>query len=345
MSSVATRNWRETARALFRTLSKTLLRWLPGIVITALAIWLLSRMINWGEFLAALGRIPVWLIVLTVFIYLVTMVLRALAWQFLLQRQISAPRTVLTLNEGYLFNNILPFRMGELARAFLMGRQTRRGTFYVLSTIVVERSYDMAIAASLLLLTLPLALNMEWARPVTTLLLVIIVAGLLAVYLAARHRERVEGLVDRLAGRWGWVRRWVVPQVHSILSGFSVLTRFEFFAGSLGLLVSSWVLSILRDWFLIRAFVPDAPLWWAALGISASNIAGAIPSMMASLGTFELGAVGALTLVGMSEEHILAYAIIMHIIHLIFSSLIGAFGLSREGQTFSELYAEIRRAR
>jgi uncharacterized protein (TIRG00374 family) len=341
VSSVISRNWRET----IRTLPRVLLRWLPGIIITALAVWLLARVINWGEFLAALVKIPVWLLILSVCIYLVSMVVRALAWQFLLQRQVGAPRVVLTLNEGYFFNNILPFRMGELARAFLMGRHSHRGTFYVLSTIVVERSYDLVIAAGLLLVTIPLALNLEWARPIATLLLVVIVAGLFAVYLAARHRERVEDLVDRLAGRWGWVKRWVLPQVHSVLSGFSVLTRFEYFAGSFGLLAMSWFLAILRDWLLIRVFVPDAPLWWAALGISAANIAGAVPSVMASLGTYELGAVTALTLVGMNQAYVLAYALIVHVTHLIFSSLIGAYGLSREGQTISELYAEIRRAR
>lgn len=337
MSSVVSGNERFSARSL--------LRWIPGILGTGLAIWLLARVIDWKAFLAALGQVPVGIIFLTILIYLITMVLRALAWQYLLQRQVSATRAVLTLNEGYLFNNILPFRMGELARAFLMGQHSRRGMFYALSTIVVERSYDLVIAASLLLATLPLALGLEWARPVATLLLVIILAGLFAVYLAARHRERVEGFVDRLAGRWDWVRRLVLPQVHSVLSGFSVLTRFEFFAGSFGLLALSWFISILRDWMLIRVFEPQAPLWWAALGISASNIAGAIPGMMASIGTFELGAVGALGLVGMAREHILAYAVIMHIIHLIFSSLIGALGLSREGQTFSELYAQIRGAK
>ena len=60
-------------------------------------------------------------------IYLVSMVVRALAWQFLLQRKVTADQVVLTLNEGYFFNNILPFRMGELARAFLMGRRSRLG--------------------------------------------------------------------------------------------------------------------------------------------------------------------------------------------------------------------------
>lgn len=341
MSSVVSRNWRSTARSLLRSS----LRWLPGVLVTILAIWLLARAINWGEFLASLAKVPLGVLLLTVIIYLVSMVVRALAWQFLLQRQVSAPRVILTLNEGYLFNNILPFRMGELARAFLMGRQSRRGMFYVLSTIVVERSYDLVIAASMLLMTLPLALKLEWARPVATLLLGVMLIGLFIVYLAARHRERVESWIDRLAGRWNWVKRWVLPQVHSILSGFSVLTRAEFFAGSFGLLALSWFLAIIRDWLLIRVFVPGAPFWWAALGISASNILGAVPSVMASLGTYELGAVGALTLVGMAKEAVLAYALIVHVTHLIFSSLIGAYGLSQEGQTISEIYAEIRRAR
>ena len=337
MSSAVSRDWRTTARSL--------LRWLPGILITTLALWLLARAIDWQTFLASLAAIPIGILLLSIPIYLIGLTLRALAWQFLLQRKVSPKDAILALSEGYFFNNILPFRLGELARAFLLGRRSRLGTFHILPTIVVERSYDLVIAASLLLVTLPLALRLEWARPIALVLLAVILGGLFLVYLAARNREWVEALVDRLAGRWGLVRRFVLPQLHSILNGFSVLTRVEFFAGSFGLLALSWFLAILRDWLLIRVFVPDAPLWWAALGISASNIVGAVPSVMASLGTYELGAVGALTLVGMAEENILAYALVTHVTHLIFSSLIGAYGLAQEGQTISEVYNDIRRAR
>lgn len=337
MSSVAVRDWRATARSM--------LRWLPGVLVTILAVWLLSRAIEWEKFLASLASVPVGVLLIVVALYLVTMVLRALAWQFLLKRQVSPARAVLAMNEGYFFNNVLPFRLGELARAFLLGRRSHLGTFYVLSTIVVERSFDLALAASLLLITLPLALELDWARPIAALLLAAIIGGLFALYLAARNREWVEGRIERLAGRWGLVRRFLLPQIHSILNGFSALTRFEYFAGGLGLLASSWLLSVVRDWFLIRVFVPDAPIWWAALGISAANMMGAVPSMMAALGTFELGATGALSLVGMPAEAALAYALIVHVTHLISSSLIGAYAMSQEGQTFSELYAEIRRAR
>lgn len=337
MSSVQARDWRVTARSA--------LRWLPGVLVTLLAFFLLARQIEWNTFLASLASVPPGILLLSSLIYLVGMVLRGLAWQYLLQRKVLARKVIFALNEGYFFNNILPFRMGELARAFLLGRSSHLGMFHILPTIVVERSYDLAIAAGLLLATLPLALGLAWARPVALLLLGLIALGLFALYLAARNREWVENLVERLAGRWSPVRRFLLPQLHNILNGFSVLTKAEYFFGSLGLLAASWFIAMLRDWLLIRVFVPEAPLWWAALGISAANIAGAVPSVMASLGTYELGAVGALTLVGMQEESILAYALITHVTHLIFSTLIGAYAVSREGQTFSDLVADIRRAR
>jgi glycosyltransferase 2 family protein len=335
VSSIATNDWRTTARSL--------LRWLPGIIVTSLAIFLLGRLIDWQTFFVALFSIPIGIILLSIAIYLVSMVARALAWHFLLQRKAEPKRVILALNEGYFFNNILPFRIGELARAFLLGRRSHLGMFYVLSTIVVERSYDLAIAAGLLLITLPLALQLDWARPIAAVLLLVIVFGLIALYLAARNREWVELQVERLAGRWGLVRRFVLPQLHGLLNGFSVLTRFEFFAGSFGLLLLSWVLAIVRDWLLIRSFIADAPFWWAALGISAANIMGAVPFAMGALGTYELGGTGALTLVGMPSEMALAYILVVHVTHLFFSTLFGAYAISQEGQTFSELVAEIRR--
>ena len=102
---------------------------------------------------------------------------------------------------------------------------------------------------------------------------------------------------------------------------------------------------MLRDWILLRVVMPQAPLWWAVLAISAANLGGALPSTMAPIGVFEGAAVAALALVGTPSELALAYALIVHIIHLISSSLIGAYGLSQEGKSLAELYAELRAAR
>lgn len=326
-----------------RPFFRALLHWLPGLLIATLAVFFLSRLIDWQGFLASLGLIPLWAVLLTIILYMVSVLLRSLAWQLLLQRKVTLAQAYLTLNEGYFFN-LLPLRIGEVARAFLMGRKSRLGMFHVLSTVMVERFYDLAIAAGLLLATLPFVLKLEWARPVALIILVLIGSGLVVLYLAARNRNWVEAKAVLLGGRWGWFRRWALPQIHSVLDGFSVLTRADLFTGSLSLVLASWLTAVLRDWILIRVLVPGVPVWWAALGLGAANIAGALPSAMGALGTYELGGTGAMILVGMPRESALAYLLLVHVAHLVISALIGAYGLSQEGQTLRSLYTEIRRS-
>ena len=328
-------SWREQARAW--------LRFVPGVLVTLLALWFLSRAVDWSRFLVTLASIPAWVLLLNVAIYLISMIARALCWQTLLQRKVSPGRAVLALNEGYFLNNILPLRLGELGRAVLLGKRSQLGTFHVLSTIVVERSYDMVFAASLLLMVLPLVLQMEWARPVAIVLLAVIVASLVALFLAARYRVWLEGRLQVWSERFHLLR-WFLPMAHSLLEGFSVLNRFEFFVVSFGFLALSWGLAIFRDWALIGQLVPGAPLWWAVLAISASNLGGALPSAAASLGVFEAAAVSALSLVGVPPEAGLAYALIVHVTHLISSSLIGAYALSQEGRGLAEIISDLRLA-
>jgi hypothetical protein len=123
-----------------------------------------------------------------------------------------------------------------------MGRRSGLGLFHVLSTIVVERSYDLAITVGIFLATLPLAFRLDWAGPAAALLLVLIGAGLLVLFLAARRRGWVEAKAARLGVRWRWFGRWVRPHLRSLLDGFSLFNRVEYFAGSLVLIFAAWML-------------------------------------------------------------------------------------------------------
>jgi len=322
-----------------------ILQWLIGILFTAVAIFLLSRVVRWEEIKTAFETIKPLTFVLIIAVYLLGMLARAVAWHTLLQRRVSLLWAFLGLNEGYLLNNILPFRLGELGRSFLIGRRTGMGTINTLSTVVVERAYDLAIAAGLLLSVLPFVLKMEWARPIAYLVLAIIIAMLFALYLAARHRERLIGWIQKRFAHVGIVQRLVLPSLNSLLEGFSVLNRFELFAISLGMMLVSWGFALLRDYLVINSIVSTAPFWWVMLAISASNLGGAVPSMMASLGTFEGAATGAMVLAGAQPEVGLVYAIVIHAIHLVISSAIGAVGLMLEGQSLSKLVTDLRSMR
>ena len=322
-----------------------MVQWGIGIVLTAGAFFLLSRVIHWEDLQAAFRTIPISTLVLVVGIYLFSMGLRVWCWQTLLQRKVSFFRAWLGLNEGYFLNNILPLRLGEIGRAFLMGRRTGMGTFAVLSTVIVERFFDLAFAAAILLASLPYVLKMDWARPAAIGVLVLILAALFGLYLAARNRVRLEAWIISWGQKVPFITKWVLPPLHSVLEGFSVLTNFQLFAISLFALGMSWATAVFRDWSVLSALSPGAPFWWAMLAISASNLGGALPSMAASLGTFEGAATGAMVLAGATPAVGLAYALVIHVVHLIFSSIFGLIGLSQEGESLGNLIADFRKAR
>jgi uncharacterized protein (TIRG00374 family) len=316
--------------------------WLPGVLLSILAIWLLSRLVTWQEVVNAVTSLNLRLLPIALVCYFIGMFLRAFAWRIMLDGKIPYWRVFFAMNEGYLLNNIFPLRLGELGRAVLLGRSSGLGTFRVLSAIVIERSYDMAISAGLLLATLPLALGMDWARPVAWLILFIVVAILVAMHFAARYSQPVEKYLRGKFVKWRFFQTWLLPKFISILEGFTALTDLRLFLGSLILLIISWGFAILENWVLLRSIVTNPPVWWAAFVLGVTALGGALPSVSGAVGVLEAAVVGALVVLKVNPSTALAYGIVLHIIHFVLSSLLGMIGLARDGENLSRIYTELR---
>ena len=71
------------------------------------------------------------------------MFVRAVVWRTLLRDRPSYRDTLLSLGEGYLLNNFLPFRLGEIGRAFMLSRRSGMSFSEILPTIVIERAVDL----------------------------------------------------------------------------------------------------------------------------------------------------------------------------------------------------------
>ena len=313
-------------------------RWLPGLLISAVLLWLILRNITWSKVGEALSLISPGTIILVILLYYVSLSARVLCWHTLLQRKAPFKRVFLVMGEGYLLNNILPLRLGEVGRAVLLGKDKGMAIFKVLPTIVVERAYDLAVAATLLLTTLPLVLKMESSRPLAIGMLTLIVLGLIGLYWMARYRDRVESFAARIGARWGFFTKWILPQVEAVLDGFAVLTRPQYFILSLTMMVVSWGLALVQDYLILHSLVPTAPIWWIGFVLSAGALGAAVPSAPAAIGVFEAAAVGALALVGMDANIAFTFAICVHLTSIIFSSVVGVVGLVLEGESLTTLY-------
>ncbi len=320
---------------------RSLLRWLPGVVISAVALWLVLRSVTWADVSRALASINLATLALVLVCYMLAMFARSLCWRMILNNQVSWPRAFFVMNEGYFLNNIFPLRIGELGRAFILGRSSGLGFFQVFSTIVVERSYDLVISSCMLLGTITLVLAMAWARTLAWGILAVVAVGLVGLYVAARYRQALFKWAVVAFARFPFVEHWLLPKINALLDGFAVLSRPRAFIFSFAIMVVSWSLAILEEYFILRDIVPGAAIWWLAFVLGVSALGAAVPSVAGAIGVYEAAAVGALSLLGVDPASGLAFALITHVIQLGMSSLFGFIGLVREGESLSSLYQKL----
>jgi glycosyltransferase 2 family protein len=316
-------------------------RWLPGVLISFIAIAALFQLSNWEDISLAFTALQPLNVAVAFLLIVISLGTRAMAWVVLLERRATLSKAFFTINLGYLLNNLFPLRAGEIGRALFMGRSTGVSPLHVLSTIVIERAFDLAMAAILLLTTLPLALGMTWARPVAIITLVVVISGLIALYLVARNNETVLGWIQRLGQRWSFVEKQVVPRIGSLLSGLSVLKRPSQFFLSFFWIALSWAIWVIVYWIMLLTIAPEAPFWWAIFVNAVLAMGVAIPAAPSALGVFEASIVAALALLGVTEGA-LGYAILMHIIQFALTGVFGFWALLQEGRSLTSIFGEIQ---
>ena len=308
------------------------------MVVSAAALLLALRWSGWAPLLAVLRQVDYFVLVPAAAIYLISMAARALAWQVILGGRASLLQMLAALNQGYLMNNLLPWRMGELGRAILLGRRPGLSPAMVLSSIVVERLYDMSLAVALLLALSPVAFGASWAPRAALVggLAVILALGVLWLVLA--RPQAVEWMLRRLPGGLGrWQGLW-----ENLRAGLASLRDARQLLAGFAWMVLSWALAGGEYWLVLRAFVPEAQVTWALLALCVSLLGVAIPSAPGYIGVFEASAVAALAVFHVDSSLALGYALILHGLHFGTTTLLGAAALAGEGETLTGALRLIR---
>jgi glycosyltransferase 2 family protein len=321
-------------------------RWLPGVLISLVALFILFQFSNWNwaSLVQSWAAFQWPTLAALVGLTIVSLFVRALLWRTLLEERAPILRTFFIINMGYMLNNLFPLRAGEVGRAVFMGSATRLSPFHVLSTIVIERAFDLVMAAVLVLATLPLALGQDWMRPVASVTLVLVASVLVVLYLMARFRAKVHQMAAQMGKRWPLFQRLIIPQVDALLEGLQALVSIRRFLTVLGLVIVAWSIWIVIYYIGILAIAPAAPFWWAMFADSVLALGVAIPAAPAALGVYEASMVAALTVLGVAYSPALAYAFLMHFIQFALTAVFGFWGLAREGKSLGNLWAEIRMA-
>jgi len=321
---------------------KDLRRILPGILISLILLLIVFWEADLDELRQELVQVDIrYLTGAQVFFYL-SLFARTVAWRSLLEDKASFKRVFFTMTEGYFINNVFPFRLGEIGRAFLLSRTTSLRFWQIIPTIVLERAFDMLVVISIFLASLPFVIGVEGAVEKATLLGIVIIAGLVFLYILAHQRERALVFHHQLQTRVPLLRRIAASQIESFFQGLAVLTNTGRFLKTFLWMVFTWGFLVTHYYLVLLAFVPNAKMLWAAFSTSTMMLGTAVPSAPGGLGVVEATLMFTLSLFGVSQAKALAYALAAHASSLMLTSLPGIYGLLADGESLVQVYRQVR---
>jgi glycosyltransferase 2 family protein len=324
---------------------KDIKRWLPGAIVSILLIAAILYFVDLRAMLDALRNANYPLLAVAFSTGFVWLLVRAQVWRTLLRNRASFGDVFWTIGEGYLLNNFLPFRLGEVGRAFLLSRKSDMQFMEILPTIVIERTMDLGYSAIILLAALPFVVGAEGTEQIGIIVGIVVLAGFLVLYVLARYNRWALDLFQRLSARRPSLQKFGGSFLESFFAGLGVLTDGWLFLRFLFWMTLNWGIAIVSYYLIILAFFPQAQVVWGMFGLGAAAFGGAIPSLPGAVGTFEGAFGGAITLLTGDQSTALAVALTGRLYNYINSGVVGGIGLLKEGQTLSGIYGQLKNFR
>lgn len=274
---------------------------------------------------------------------------RSARWQIILPPGAAARPFALfgVLMIGFAANNLLPARLGEFARAYLLGRRTGAPTSAILASVFLERLFDgLALVAVMASLSLFVELP-GWGREVQIVAGGLFVGAALAVGLLLARADLVERLLGPIVAPLpGPVAGWVAGAFGSFLVGLTAVRSPGVLLRTGGFSLVVWGLEWTSYYILSSALptgLPDAQRAAAcAFLLVVVNLGIMLPSSPGYVGTFQFFAVAAMTTFGVAREVALAFAIVAHVSQYVLVTSVGALFFASEQVSLQDVAARRR---
>ena len=322
---------------------------LVSLLAIALFAWFLSHA-NLASVWAQVKRARIDLLVAGFFAVILTYVIRAWRWQYLLHpigptRFRTAFRTTVI---GFAALGVLPARAGDVLRPYLLARQEGLLVSATLATIVMERVLDLIAVLALLALYVwgiadPGALPPALLRGIevsSALAGAVAIALMGVIWVLATHPERIGGLVfamarvlphavaDRLAGL-----------ARTFSGGFAAAREPRALAAAVAWSFPLWLTIAAEAWLVTIAFDIAMPFSGTFLLQALLVIGVAVPTPGAVGSYHEAYRIGVTTFFGAPEDTAVAAAIVTHAISYFPVVLTGIVFMAQDGLSFGRITA------
>ncbi len=292
-----------------------------GIAISAVFLYFAFRGQDLGEIRDSLRSVELWWLVPALLMYFAGVWLRAVRWSILLRpltREVTSKALFPTVVVGYMANNVLPLRAGEIVRSYLVGQQYGVRKTAVLATIAVERIFDGFTMLGFMLVATAFVSFTSQLQHLAIIAFIVFTVLLIGLFLLTLGGDLIDRLLQIILGPLPTrVADTVQRMTESFLGGLGVFRDRGDLLRVATYSLLAWLCEASMYYLIARGF---SEVIREAMGIGATlmttgvaNMATLIPSSPGYIGQFEFGVRLVLNgALGVPEAQALAYAILVH---------------------------------
>jgi uncharacterized protein (TIRG00374 family) len=236
---------------------------------------------------------------------------RAWRWAYLFPPGPRPSHLFRALLIGYMGNNLLPLRAGEVVRIYVASRHGPR-FWTTLATVVVERALDglaLGLIIAGLLLLVPVPVEMRWS---IAIFLALDLAAILVLALIAVAPGICRVLIEAIFHRVGWLERRLLALLGTMTEGLRGV-RAPHHAIPLALSsLAIWLALALSVWTAMHAAHLDLPLVASWVVLAFLGLGVSLPSSPGFVGVIQAATVLALALFAVPRAEALSFSLLFH---------------------------------
>ena len=321
--------------------------WSDGDLSLFAALFSVPR-IQFADLVTAWHIIDFWYAGLAILLLILSLFIRTFRWKIIIEE--VGPTSFWTvfhsMNVGYMLNNILPLRAGELLRGIIVGRRSNLPSTAMIASVVVERIFDLAglvVAFGSVIAFYPFP---GWVRGAGGALSIVILVMLITAVVLSHSTNRLK--------KWNALKLEGKPKILQtlrdrfleLLDGLSVLksgkamihvTWTSLSLTTIYILVMQVVLSAFHFTDGTYPLLAEVPFVKAAVLTLITSLGFAIPSAPGGVGTYHASVLLGLSWFDVPEGLAVIFAAVMHAVNYITLTLFGFIGLWRLKLSFSDV--------
>jgi len=345
-------------------LSKKNILFIVSIIVSLGCSWLFIRSIEWASLKNALIEANYWFIIPATILALLLYVVRAFRWQGLLSHiKPISPWSLLSITSiGFMANNILPARVGEVLRPFLLYKKENIKFSTSFATVVVERIFDMLGLILFAVATLFLLPNPDTSHHIPSFELittdvvktggsiipslkkwteVFAAFGSMTIILLFLIVAKPLFFKNILTTWCSFLPHKLKDKIFNLYDSFVFgLKILENKSKTIWILILSlivWLMGGIEIYILGFAFDLQLPFAGACLVAVCLALAVALPQAPGYIGVFHIAVLKSLHIFGIETTLAQSYAIILWAISIFPATTMGFFFLWKEGIAFREV--------